>query len=354
MVFLCSLTSIALAQTVSVSSDPVGFIPIPAKGNSDTYITLPLHRIAYFRGSVTSAANGVVTINQATFADDQLNHRYYLLIASGSNDGRWYRILDTVAPNQVVVATDGDDLAATAGAGTKIQVIPFWTLNTAFPEGAGVHASDSFAPKSWVLLPDETTTGTNLATESSFFYYSGSLLGGEGWRKVGAATTQKYDDQILLPETHLIVRHEVAIDTVVLCPGAVKMSSAAAVVRTLGNNRAQDNPVTFNVAVATSLAASMLKESGAFASSATIGTPADQLLVFDNSQAGKNKSPRWIYYHYSGTANGGAGWRLLGGDANVKYDGELVFQPNYGYVIRKAAAASAVRSVWKMKPAYLP
>jgi len=295
-----------------------------------------------------------MTINQAAFTADQLNNRYYLLIASGSREGQWFRIVDTVAPNQVIVATDGEDLAATAGSGTRIQVIPFWTLNTAFPEGAGVHASNSFAPKSWVLLPDGTTTGTNLATESSFFYYSGSLFGGEGWRKVGAATTEKFDDQILSPDSHLIVRHEIAGDTTVVCPGAVKMAPAAAVVRTFANNRSQDNPVTFNVAVPTSLAASRLSESGAFASSTTIGTPADQLLVFDNTQAGKNKAPAWTYYHYSGSANNGPGWRLLGGDASVKYDNEIVFQPSYGYVIRKAAAAEAAKSVWQMKPAYLP
>ncbi len=354
---LCSLASMALAQaqSVSVSTDPVGFIPIAAKGNSDTYVTIPLHRPALFRGAVASAAaNGVVTVNQASFTDDQLNNRHYLLVTSGTQEGKWFRIVDTVAPNQVVVANDGEDLEATAGAGTKIQIVPFWTLNTAFPEGAGVHASDSFAPKSWVLLPDQTTTGTNLATESSFFYYSGSLFEGEGWRKVGAATTVKFDDQVLLPDSHVIVRHEIATDTVVVCPGAVKMAPAAAIVRTFANNRAQDNPVTFNVAVPTSLAASLLSESGAFASSTTIGTPADQLLVFDNTQAGKNKAPVATYYHYKGSSNGGDGWRLLGGNADTKYDTELVFRPSYGYIIRKAATATAGKSVWKMKPTYLP
>jgi len=349
--FVCS----AWAQTTSVATDPVGFIPVSALGNSDTYISTPLHRPALFRGTLLSEQNGLLTMNLASFTDDQLNGRYYVLVASGARAGRWYTITDTTAPNQLLIARDGEDLSADLVNGTRVMVIPFWTLNTVLPEGQGVHASNTFAPKTWVLTPDQSSSGIKLATEASFFYYNGSDFQGEGWRKAGALPSVKFDDQILFPDSHFIVRHQIAQATTIVCPGAVQMTEIATKVRTLLANTPQDNALSFNAAVPATLSASRLYESGAFTASATIDTPADQLLVFDNDSVGTNKVPSETYYYFSGATNGGPGWRLLApGASNVIKDAELVFKPAKGYVLRKVQSASVGQVVWKMKPSYVP
>ncbi|MEQ1841613.1 MAG: TIGR02597 family protein [Verrucomicrobiales bacterium] len=351
--FLLFALGAATASGQTVSTDPVGFIPVTAKGNSDTIISTPLHRAADFRGTVASLSGDTLTINSATFVIDAFNGSHYVLIASGDREGMWYAVTDTTATT-LKVDLAGDDLTGHVANGTEIEVIPFWTLNTVFPEGSGVHASPTFRPGSRVLIPDAGTAGIKLASSASYFYYSGTASGGEGWRKFGAVPSQKFDDQILIPDTHFIIRHEVPTDTLVTNLGSVQMTSLATVIGTLQAGQAQDNTIAFNVAVPTSLLDSGLFGSGVFAGSSDIDVPADLLLVFDNSVAGKNKTPSAIYFYYTGTGNGGAGWRKQGDPATTIHNATQAFQPANGYVLRKAATTPAQAAIWQTRPGYVP
>jgi uncharacterized protein (TIGR02597 family) len=349
---LAFATFVALADAQTVSTDPVGFIPIVAKGNSDTYLSLPLHRGLAFQGTLASVNESTLAVNSAAFQTNGYKDTHFVLIASGSKEGRWYAITGN-APTTVTVELAGDTLGAAVTTGTEIQIIPFWTLNTLFPEGAGVKPSPTFLAQSTVLIPDQVRAGTNLAASDAFFYFSGNSFGGEGWRKFGAPPNELFDGFALLPDSALIVRHESPGDTTITIPGAVQMTSLTNLFGTLETNKPQDTSLAFNVAVPTSLADSRLFQSGGFTGSNVIDVPVDQLLVFDNSVAQQNKPPAAIYYYYLGTSNGLPGWRLKG-DLNTVQDAALVFQPGNGYILRKAAASQPGTAFWTVRPFYVP
>jgi len=346
----------APAQTVTTS--PVGFISVTAKGDSDTILAAPLHQLPAFAGTVASFSGDTLTFTSAAFTPDSFNNQYYVLIGSGGSgarEGMWYKILDTLETT-LKIDLNGDPLNNQMVSGASIRVIPFWTLNTVFPEGAGVHASPTFRPNSRILIPDGSTSGVNLASTASYFYYSGTASGGEGWRKFNASPSEKFDALILPPASHFIIRHELPQDTIVNNLGAVQMASLTSIVRTLTPNQTQDNSLAFNVAVPTSLADSKLYESGAFMGTSNFNTlaDADLLLVFDNSVIAKNKAPSAIYFYYTGADNGGAGWRKQGDPVTTIHNTTQAFQPATGCILRKAATGSAQSAIWQARPSYVP
>ena len=81
--------------------------------------------------------------------------------------------------------------------------------------------------------------------------------------------------------------------------------------------------------------------------------PADQLLVYDNSTAQRNKQPSAIYYYFLGSTNGGPGWRRVGAPDTIQ-DATLAFQPATGCIIRKAATSQPTSSLWTVRPSYVP
>ena len=346
------LSSTVLSRAQSVSTEPVGFIPVTAKGNSDTHLALPLHRSLAFQGTLASVSGDLLTVNSAAFTPDAFKDSHFVLIGSGAKEGLWYAITGNAATT-LTVDRSGDTLAPAVGTGTEIRIIPFWTLNTVFPEGAGIKPSPTFLAQTTILLPDNDRAGTNLGAAGAFFYYSGSSYGGEGWRKFGSPPTQLFDNQILLPDSSLVVRHEVAGDTTVTVPGAVQMTSLANLIVTRAAGSPQDNTLAFNVAVPTSLADSQLFQSGVFTGSSTIDVPVDQLLVFDNAAAQFNKPPSAVYYYFLGSTNGGPGWRRQG-DLNTIQNAALVFQPANGIILRKAASAQPSSVLWTLRPFYVP
>lgn len=340
-----------LAHAQTVSTNPVGFIPVTAKGNSDTYLSMPLHRDAVYQGQLASVSGDTLTVSNATFTNGQFNGTHYVLIASGAKEGMWYAVSGTGTAN-VTIDPAGDTLGTAVTTGTSVRIIPFWTLDTLFPDGAGLKPSPNLLPQTSILIPDHARAGINLAPSQSFFYYSGTQFGGEGWRRFGNDPNTKFDSYTLLPDSFFVVRHHAAGDTTINLPGTVQMTSLATVIGTLTSGKAQDNAIAFNVAVPTSLGASGLYESGAFTGSSTIDVPADQLLVFDNATAQFNKAPSAIYYYFTGSTNGGPGWRLKGNLSTVQ-NSTLVFQPAAGYIIRKASAVTPGTSVWTVRPAYV-
>ena len=75
----------------------------------------------------------------------------------------------------------------------------------------------------------------------------------------------------------------------------------------------------------------------------------DQLLLFDNTKVGFNKSPSAIYYYGSGSL-GGVGWKLFG-DGLADHGNDIV--PAGGaIVIRKAVTASGQTAFWTNSPTY--
>lgn len=335
----------------TATTGSVGLLSLPAASPSDTIVSLPLHRPDLFRGRIDSATGPVVTLRDASFEDDAFNDRCYLLLESGPGEGWWYPITDTT----------GDSVTLGAGSGVEagvllqnvvVKIIPFWTLDTVFPNGKGVNASGSLLPVTRVLLPDNVRAGVRLAPSSSFLYYAGNGHGGEGWRKFGYAPSVKFDDQILLPGSSLVIRHDGGSGTVFENLGHVQTSAYSVRLGTVAPDTAQDHSIGLGLPLPVTLAGSRLHESGAFTASADLDQPVDQLLVFDQANPARNRVPSAAYYYYSGTQGGGPGWRLQGDPGTIR-DGADVFQPGRGFVIRKAGGPVAQSSRWTVRPAYL-
>jgi uncharacterized protein (TIGR02597 family) len=65
-------------------------------------------------------------------------------------------------------------------------------------ESGAFIGSSSFTPVDTLLVFDSAATGLNKSTSSTFFYYTGTVAGGSGWRKVGSAPTLIFDNDAVL------------------------------------------------------------------------------------------------------------------------------------------------------------
>jgi len=332
-------SSLAHAQVVSTVLSGVNRITLP--GLSDTVLACPFTRPEAAAGLVLSASENVVTfkgapgwsVNQFVTGGAVTDH-FYLLIVSGPKEGAAYAITGNNS-DSVTLDLDGDSLTGLA-AGHRLSIVPQWTLATLFPGGGGVHVSPTPGDRqSEVLFPNVNATGINSSPSRTFYLWEGS------WREVGQGEANR-DHEVVYPDTYFIVRHNIATATEFVGSGQIVSGK----LRTwLGVNAAaqRDNYLALQRPSATTLAASGLVESGAFAASPTPGNRTDELLVFDNTVARRNRAPSATYYYWDNA------WRKIGA-GSASFDGATILQPGVGFIIRKGPAATA--PTWTNSPNY--
>lgn len=379
-------------MAAEVSTDPLGVFTFEASGNSDSYVYLPLRRVPEFVGAVsalsknanydlgepftdsngnkvrdagevfedtdnviTLSGNPSLTANQYVYAAGSQSKHYYLLVTSGPRAGMYYTVLANGVASFTVDAA-GDNLPGSLSAGSSVEIVPFHTLNSIFPGGVGVHpcSTHSIANRqSEILIPDNATAGKDLAAVVSYYYFSGTTGAGPGWRRAGAASVLANDD-VLLPDTFFVIRHNISSATTVKMLGGVQMATLSTPLN-ISAGVDQDNSVALPFATEVTLAQLNLVASGAFAGSSThsISTRQDQLLVWDNSIPGRNKAADSSYYYYTGTSGAGPGWRKSG-VASVVADSDVVISNTKCIVIRKKAGSAASTVLWSVRPSYAP
>ncbi|MGV3658876.1 MAG: TIGR02597 family protein [Prosthecobacter sp.] len=388
---VCLLALPVLGQ--AVETDPAGFVTVSLAGNSDSYVYIPFKRSPAFVGMATTlTANGTydlgepftdtsgdgvwqngevftdtsnvinlagtpgLTGNQFVYASGSQPNRYYAFLKSGTRAGMYYSVVSN-GTAAVVVDTAGDDLSAAITGTTTLEVIPYDTLATIFPAGASVHASASHSiavRNTEILIPNLSSSGTDLASAVSYYYFSGVSGPGAGWRKAGFTAVLANDD-VLLPDTFFIVRHNIATDTSLTFTGTVQMNQLATPLGTIAASTDQDNAAALPFATELTLAQLKLFESGAFAgsSSHSIALRQDQVLVWDNSVVGKNKSAATSYYYFTGASGVGPGWRESGITGTLA-NNAVVIGPNKGIIIRKKSGGTPSTALWTVKPPYVP
>ena len=352
---------------------PMGYVTWTAKGNSDTRIGAPVHRKAAFVGKVDTLVGSTITVqgtSPAWIADQftdpaydpvtspdvpPTTDLYYVLIASGSKEGRYYEVTGNGA-NTLTVDPAGDTLAPDVANGTSIKLIPYWTFDSLFPSGEGVHASQNFGTRNSTILTLPTmTAGTSLANNATYFYYDGSIgapFDNAQWQKVGAPALNDFGKHPLAPDVQFIVRHNLPADTEITPIGDVFTTEYRTPINIITTGVNQDNAVFLTVPVDVTLNDSNLFQSGAFAGNGTFSAAgSDSLLVFDNTNATQNKANAKTYFYYTGTFFGGPGWRLAG-DPNTIRNAEVAFSLDYQVLIRKKAGTAGT-SIWDMRPDYL-
>lgn len=366
-----TLVSLALVGAGSISAqtattDPVGFVTVDALANSDTKLSTALSRAPSFVGVVATVSGNVVTVqgtpgwtnNQFVYAAGSQPNSYYLSIGgTGVKAGMYYDITAN-GINSVTVNLSGfpsDEISANVPSGTPVRIMPHWTLATLFPGQAGITGTSNLfgvGAVTQILMTAGNVVGINLSASATYYYYTGTANVGPGWRKIGTNSIKR-DDDIVEPDTYVIVRHNQTPASQITVTGNVATTIRRTVIGTLLANTAQDNLIGIEVPVPLTLLQSNLFESGAFVGSTTkFGTNGDKLLVFDDGVAGVNKSASATYYYFPATAGGTPGWRKVGGGFDTIRDSETVFQPGKGYVVRKQAAATAATVVWNIPLPY--
>ncbi|NDB35837.1 MAG: TIGR02597 family protein [Flavobacteriia bacterium] len=186
LVCLLSITipTFSLLGQSTVSTPIVGFntLNVRAKAganNALSFISLNLTRSKAYSGLVgTKSLNGsgqtVITFSASSFNANQFNattNRHYFQVKSGANSGLNTEVVGTTA-NSIILA---DNLDAVLENGiTSFDIIPYWTLSTAFPAGAGLKTGTS-ATAADNLTIIEVPSGV----AQSYFYNSTA----NQWRK---------------------------------------------------------------------------------------------------------------------------------------------------------------------------
>lgn len=330
------------SSPAQVASDPAGFCQLTLLGNSDTILSLPFARPKAAWGGVSSASGSTVqalgapnwTVNQFVYAAGTQPNTYYLRFDSGAKAGFYYPI--TANASSTLTVNLGRDSLAAVAQNDIFSVVPYWTLATIFPGGSGVFASPTPGDHyTEILVPSYSGSGINLSASSTYYFQGGF------WKEVGQGPANM-NNQTFPPYSYIIVRHNVATSSVLTTMGAVVVPTAALPLTALTTGQ-QDNFLALPRPFPISLDDSGLISSGAFASSPTPGNRTDELLTFDNTATGQNKSASATYFYWNG------GWRCVGSGATI-VGANQVFLPGAGVVIRKGANNNS--SLWMNSTSY--
>ena len=328
------------------TSELSGYIRLNLLGNSDTIVSMPFVRPAAAAAVVASVAGNQISLiqqypvqwaaNQFVYAPGTHSNTYYARFISGSAQGPIYPITGNNA-SSITLDTSANALTAVSP-GDKLLIEPYWTLNSIFPNGVGINISPTVGNRNTeILIPDSSSAGINLSATKIYFFHSGI------WKQVGQGGAD-FGNDIFLPNSWLIVRHNVNTNTTLCAAGIADTSNWMIPLRSAATSAdKQDNCIAIARPNSITLDASQLISSGAFASSPLPGARTDELLVFDNTSVAKNKSASGIYYYWS------SAWRRVGlGSAIAGSD--KVFAPGSGVILRKSTNAAS--PFWINIPAY--
>ena len=100
----------------------------------------------------------------------------------------------------------------------------------------------------------------------------------------------------------------------------------------------QDNYMAVPYPTDITLRRSGLAETGTFTPTTNAATPTDQLLVFDPSGTGIDRTPSATYFYYNG------GWRKVGATTGTDFADTTTLTAGQGFIIRKASGGTT--SAW--------
>ncbi len=337
---LCNPTASVAA---TATTDPVGYNTISLLANSDTYVSVPFHRPAAFVGQVSSFSGNVITVagtpgwtaSQFVYASGTQSNTYYLFIRSGTKEGNYYTVTANGA-NTVTIDLAGDTLTGLA-ANDSVSLIPYWTLGTLFPStdvGVSFTTAVGLAKRTEIHIPELNGTGTNRGISARYYH------GNSAWRDY---SNNVKNDEILVPDSYFIVSNPASAATGTLTSTGNVLTKKFVVPIISEAASSRDNPIALPRPVPVTLNDSGLISSGAFTPSVGLAVK-DQLYVYDNTSAGKNKAEiaRYIYKN--------SAWRKIGDDV-TDYGATVVFSPGTAVKIVKARSTDASVN-WTNSPTY--
>lgn len=265
----------------TVSTPIVGFTTLNVRGktganNALSYISLNLSRPKAFSGTVgTKSLNGsgqtVITFGSNLFTANQFNastNRHFLQVKSGANNGLVSEVIGTTE-NSVTLADNLDGVLENGT--TSFDVIPYWTLGTAFPSAAGLKTGTSATAGDNLTIIDPAT-----GTANSYFY-SSTL---NQWRKGTTDSTHV----IIPPGAGIMVTRKDAASFGIVISGQVRTGPVQTDIAAAPSTGAR---VTY-LANPYPLASTTLGQSGLYSGNASTGvaggtsaTAADNVIIVD-------------------------------------------------------------------------
>ena len=346
----------SLSAQASASTNPVGFVSTEIFNGDDVVVGLQLERTSVYQGSVSSVLGNVVSLLNANL--DVLAGPHYMLVVSSftpTMEGKWFEIQSnnfdslTLVDNVQSLGLTSSDI---------VKITPFWTLSELFPSGKGVGvSSDPFSPVSFVMIPDLTSSGVNLARNKFYFYHDGSspIVGNiAGWYDNDNIFGGTVDSLPLSPETYIAIRNQSGANQRYLMSGAVPVSTYSTNIVRLVDRVSQDNALVNPYPKSMTLSESGLKD--VIDVTTNPFSPTDLILLYVNSQgSGTNVPPSKVYFYHDGSSSilgNVAGWydndNIFGGvvDNSVSIPGGGAF------VVRKSSSGLAETRVWNPQLPY--
>lgn len=190
----CMAGVVMAAQT----STPVGYCSVSIASNSEVIVSVPFTKTVEQQFTVSLASGNSVTVNeviQGSFATG----RYYLLVTSGANEGRWSTISGQGSSGFDL--SDADLLTGVV-AGDAVAVYAYQTVIDMFPSE---YMGTVYPTTMQVVLPKTTTTGWNKL---------GTVLTYNSTAKAWRSGLTSYNNTVIKPGAHVVVRTQAAGVTV--------------------------------------------------------------------------------------------------------------------------------------------
>lgn len=332
MAILCAQAA-GFAATVEVTTDPVGFVSVSVPALSDAVLATPLYRTPVFRGGIQSISSNTITVSAAPgWTNDQFvqaigtqNDTFAVLIATGDPSTGKEGLIGKITANSgnsVTVELDAGASftgvkteASNPGAADQIDIMPYWTpsslLGTTLPDGVQM-----------LLFPTDQS-GINIGSQTTLIKAGSSWLNG--------ATNADYLQ--LFFGQGFVIRNTTNAAQVISMVGSVPMAAHRFVMKkNSATGTAQDIRIGYSSPIPEIIGNLHLGF-----------TAGDQLLVFDNTSSGQNKSA------ITTLVFSGADWY----NGATKVTTTFQLQPGQGYVFRRSPSAAAGSTTWVNMQSYL-
>lgn len=332
---------LSFANAQSVATVPVGAVSISVKANSDQRFGVSLQRPALYTAAASAVSGSSITVTGSISSLG--SEAKYVKFSSGALAGQWFTLTSSTG-SSVSVAENLQSLGALAG--DKFEVVPFWTLNTLFPNGAGLPVStDAFGPVAYVLLNNPAASGVNIAPSSFYFYHSGATDGIDaGWLDNADPFAGAVPNVIIPPETSVIIRNGTASLGSLVTVGRVPALTSNSVVARVGGG--QDsliyNPYPASLTLGNSGLGKATGESPVKPST-DFFDPSEFVLFYNNSASGLNGAPTAFYFYFIGDVDFPRGWY---DNATGELADSVAIPAGAAITVRKRAAASFSEIVW--------
>ena len=349
---ICGSSAVFAQDTTTATTGIVGYNTTDCLGGSDTLLSVPFHRSPAFSGSVadgggatfSGAADTFTAAGTPAWAVGEFEGSHYVKIVTGVGAGLEIDITANFA-DTLTVDSSGFK-GSKINPGDRFLVIPYWTLGTLLPAAtqAALH------PSTGDLLPqrgselhffESSANGVNLSPQTIYYVTAA------GWFQA-APGSPSADDHILPPHTALVIRHQSgAADTEFRSAAHVDEDASSILLRARKGAK-QDNVLAMMRPIPLTLG-ELDFPAAAFVGSA--GTDEsrrrDELLVFDNSVAGHNKSEVARFFYDKSAKQ----WRVDDGAAYAVAD-TAELSAGAVIVIRKYPVSKDAETVWKNLATY--